>query len=103
MLEVPRKYILDRWRKDLPRKHNRVIVAYHNPSKTEEVKNFDRMMVGFEPVAVNAMGNKVAEAVVMECIVMADIRVTDVLSMQHVDTSSQCTVGHISSDTNISI
>lgn len=70
VLEVPRKYILDRQRKDHPRKHNRVIIAYHNQSKTEEAKNFDRMMVGFEPVAVNAMGNKEAEAAVMDCIEM---------------------------------
>lgn len=96
--EVPRKYVLDRWRKDLPRKHRRVKVAYHDPSKTEEVKSFDRMMVAFEPVAGNAMGNKEAEASVMECVMMADSRVRDILGMQHVDTFSQCAVGRLCAD-----
>lgn len=36
--DVPHKYILDRWNKNIPRKHLRVKVAYHDPSKTVEVK-----------------------------------------------------------------
>ncbi|XP_056698468.1 protein FAR1-RELATED SEQUENCE 6-like [Spinacia oleracea] len=35
---VPAGYIVDRWRKDIQRKHTLVKVAYHDPEKTEEVK-----------------------------------------------------------------
>ncbi|KAL2940276.1 Protein FAR1-RELATED SEQUENCE 6 [Bienertia sinuspersici] len=39
--DVPEKYILRRWRKDIPRKHTRVKVAYHDPSKTVEVMTYE--------------------------------------------------------------
>ncbi|KAL2939678.1 Protein FAR1-RELATED SEQUENCE 6 [Bienertia sinuspersici] len=45
-------FILRRWRKDVLRKHTMVKVAYHNPSKTVEVKRYDRMMVRFEPICL---------------------------------------------------
>ncbi|KAL2905232.1 Protein FAR1-RELATED SEQUENCE 12 [Bienertia sinuspersici] len=32
--EVPDRYIMRRWRKDVLRKHTHVKVAYHDPSKT---------------------------------------------------------------------
>ncbi|XP_056694979.1 protein FAR-RED ELONGATED HYPOCOTYL 3-like [Spinacia oleracea] len=38
--DVPKKYILDRWRHDIPRKHMRIKVAYHDPSKTIEVRRY---------------------------------------------------------------
>uniref|UniRef100_A0A803N7T2 Protein FAR1-RELATED SEQUENCE n=1 Tax=Chenopodium quinoa TaxID=63459 RepID=A0A803N7T2_CHEQI len=34
--EIPDKFILRRWRKDVIRKHTRVKVAYHDPNKTDE-------------------------------------------------------------------
>ena len=34
---VSDKYILRRWRKDITRKHSRVKVAYHDPSKNVNV------------------------------------------------------------------
>ncbi|KAL2894531.1 Protein FAR1-RELATED SEQUENCE 12 [Bienertia sinuspersici] len=42
--EVPNRYILRRWRKDVSRKHTRVKVAYHDPSKTEHVVSYDEML-----------------------------------------------------------
>ena len=36
-IEVPEKYILRRWRKDVERKHTKVRVMYHDPLKTEAV------------------------------------------------------------------
>ncbi|KAL2922032.1 Protein FAR1-RELATED SEQUENCE 6 [Bienertia sinuspersici] len=41
--EVPDRYILRRWRKDVSRKHTCVKVAYHDPSKTEHVVSYDEM------------------------------------------------------------
>ena len=35
--EIPGKYILRRWRKDVERKHTKVRVMYHDPLKTEVV------------------------------------------------------------------
>ncbi|XP_021764613.1 protein FAR1-RELATED SEQUENCE 1-like [Chenopodium quinoa] len=52
--EVPSKYILRRWRKDVHRRHTRVKVAYHDPTKTEEVKRYDRIMVQFDGVCLKA-------------------------------------------------
>uniref|UniRef100_A0A803N1Z8 Protein FAR1-RELATED SEQUENCE n=1 Tax=Chenopodium quinoa TaxID=63459 RepID=A0A803N1Z8_CHEQI len=52
--KVPSKYILRLWRKDVHRRHTRVKVAYHDPSKTEEVKRYDRIMVQFESVCLKA-------------------------------------------------
>ncbi|XP_021762527.1 protein FAR1-RELATED SEQUENCE 5-like [Chenopodium quinoa] len=37
--EIPDKYILQRWRKDVIQKHTRVKVIYRDPSKTEEEKD----------------------------------------------------------------
>ncbi|KAL2924752.1 Protein FAR1-RELATED SEQUENCE 2 [Bienertia sinuspersici] len=47
-------FILRRWRKGVPRKHTMVKVAYHDPTKTVEVKRYDRMMVRFEPICLMA-------------------------------------------------
>ncbi|XP_021761806.1 protein FAR1-RELATED SEQUENCE 6-like [Chenopodium quinoa] len=51
---LPDKYIVSRWRKDIPRKHTRVKVAYHDPGDTEHVKRFDKMMGKFEPLCETA-------------------------------------------------
>ncbi|XP_021719714.1 uncharacterized protein LOC110687377 [Chenopodium quinoa] len=52
--QVPSKYILRLWRKDVHRCHTRVKEAYHDPSKTEEVKRYDRIIVQFESVCLKA-------------------------------------------------
>ncbi|KAL2904403.1 Protein FAR1-RELATED SEQUENCE 6 [Bienertia sinuspersici] len=54
--EVHDMFILRRWRKDVQRKHTMVKVAYHDPSKTYEVKRYDRMMVRFEPICLTTNG-----------------------------------------------
>ncbi|KAL2902594.1 Protein FAR1-RELATED SEQUENCE 6 [Bienertia sinuspersici] len=41
--EPPEKYVLRRWRKDIRRKHAVVEVCYHDPTKTERTKRFDKM------------------------------------------------------------
>ncbi|XP_021764249.1 protein FAR-RED IMPAIRED RESPONSE 1-like [Chenopodium quinoa] len=52
--DLPEKYIVARWRKDIPRKHTRVKVAYHDPGDTVTVKRFNKMMVKFEPLCETA-------------------------------------------------
>ncbi|XP_021739064.1 protein FAR1-RELATED SEQUENCE 6-like isoform X2 [Chenopodium quinoa] len=54
VFKIPYKYILDRWRKDVVRKHTRVKVAYHDPSDTAEVKRFNKIMSEFEPICDEA-------------------------------------------------
>ncbi|XP_021721961.1 protein FAR-RED IMPAIRED RESPONSE 1-like [Chenopodium quinoa] len=49
--DVPSRYILDRWRKDIYRKHTRVKVAFHDPTKTQEVVRYDKLMLAFEPLS----------------------------------------------------
>ncbi|XP_021759494.1 protein FAR-RED IMPAIRED RESPONSE 1-like [Chenopodium quinoa] len=48
--DLPEKYIVSRWRKDIPRKQTRVKVAYHDPGDTVIVKRFNKMMGKFEPL-----------------------------------------------------
>ncbi|XP_021757437.1 protein FAR-RED IMPAIRED RESPONSE 1-like [Chenopodium quinoa] len=52
--DVPEKYVVDRWRKDIPRKHTRVKVAYHDPGDTVNVKRFNKMMKKLEPLCETA-------------------------------------------------
>ncbi|KAL2928758.1 Protein FAR1-RELATED SEQUENCE 9 [Bienertia sinuspersici] len=54
--EVHNMFILRRWRKDVQRKHTMVKVTYHDPSKIDEVKRYDWMMVRFEPICLTASG-----------------------------------------------
>ncbi|XP_021734046.1 protein FAR-RED IMPAIRED RESPONSE 1-like [Chenopodium quinoa] len=54
LLDIPKKYILDRWRKDVPRKHTRVKVAYHDPGDTPQVQHYRRMMREFEGICDEA-------------------------------------------------
>ncbi|KAL2923892.1 Protein FAR1-RELATED SEQUENCE 6 [Bienertia sinuspersici] len=54
--EVHDMFIIRRWRKDVQRKHTMVKVAYHDPSKTDEVKRYDRTMVRLEPICLTASG-----------------------------------------------
>uniref|UniRef100_A0A803N7A6 Protein FAR1-RELATED SEQUENCE n=1 Tax=Chenopodium quinoa TaxID=63459 RepID=A0A803N7A6_CHEQI len=50
--EVPSKYLVRRWRKDVHRRHTRVKVAYHDPTKTEEVKRYDKILTRFDSVCL---------------------------------------------------
>ncbi|XP_021751562.1 protein FAR1-RELATED SEQUENCE 6-like [Chenopodium quinoa] len=52
--DLPEKYVVDRWRKDIPRKHTRVKVAYHDPGDTVNVKRFNKMMQKLEPLCETA-------------------------------------------------
>ncbi|XP_021737184.1 protein FAR1-RELATED SEQUENCE 6-like [Chenopodium quinoa] len=53
--DIPDKYIVRRWRKDIARKHTRVKVAYHDPSETIEVHRYNRLMVAFESLCDEAV------------------------------------------------
>ncbi|XP_021759174.1 protein FAR1-RELATED SEQUENCE 5-like [Chenopodium quinoa] len=79
--EIPDKYILRRWRKDVIRKHTRVKVKYHDPSKTEAVCRFDKMMVKFSPICSKASICKSAFDVVLNGLQLLDIQVEEKLSM----------------------
>ncbi|KAL2893973.1 Protein FAR-RED ELONGATED HYPOCOTYL 3 [Bienertia sinuspersici] len=52
--QVPSKFILRRWRKDIQWKHMVVKMAYHDLSKTAQVQRFDKLMVEFERVCLKA-------------------------------------------------
>ncbi|XP_021744420.1 protein FAR1-RELATED SEQUENCE 1-like [Chenopodium quinoa] len=52
--EIPNKYIVNRWRKDILRKHTRVKVSYHDPSKSIEVIRYNRLMNAFEGICDEA-------------------------------------------------
>ncbi|XP_021721947.1 protein FAR1-RELATED SEQUENCE 1-like [Chenopodium quinoa] len=54
VFEIPQKYILDRWRKDVIRRHTRVKVSYYDPTETVECRRFNRMMTKFECVCDEA-------------------------------------------------
>ncbi|XP_021726223.1 protein FAR1-RELATED SEQUENCE 5-like [Chenopodium quinoa] len=73
MTDVPEMFVLNRWRKDVFRKHTRVKVTYHDPSKTVESKRFDEMMVAFEPLCVKA--STVADCIVIDTLRQLDINV----------------------------
>lgn len=48
---IPDKYVLRRWRKDVVRKNTSVRVAYHDLSRTEEVRRLDTLVAAFEPLS----------------------------------------------------
>ncbi|XP_021758418.1 uncharacterized protein DDB_G0286299-like [Chenopodium quinoa] len=54
VFEPPKKYILDRWRKDIPRKHTRVKVPYYDPSDDVVGRRFNKMMTCFELICDSA-------------------------------------------------
>ncbi|XP_021854247.1 protein FAR1-RELATED SEQUENCE 6 isoform X2 [Spinacia oleracea] len=88
--DVPEKYILRRWRKDIPRKYARVKVAYHDPSKTVEVIRFDKMMSAFELVCGNAMQMEEAMQVVINMVRAMDINVNECLGKISMSSVGQC-------------
>ncbi|KAL2894586.1 Protein FAR-RED IMPAIRED RESPONSE 1 [Bienertia sinuspersici] len=74
---VPSKFILQRWRKDIQRKHMVVKVAYHDLSKTAQVQRFDKLMVEFERVCLKASLLDVNIHTCMELIQLMDLRVEE--------------------------
>ncbi|XP_021758346.1 protein FAR-RED IMPAIRED RESPONSE 1-like [Chenopodium quinoa] len=50
VFDILDKYILTRWRKDVQRRHTRVIVPYHDPSKIVQVKRFNAILCNFESI-----------------------------------------------------
>ncbi|KAL2937989.1 Protein FAR-RED ELONGATED HYPOCOTYL 3 [Bienertia sinuspersici] len=47
---VPDKYVLNRWRKDMKRKHLDVKVAFHGPDKTEDELRYGRLQYEYEKI-----------------------------------------------------
>ncbi|KAL2905084.1 Protein FAR1-RELATED SEQUENCE 1 [Bienertia sinuspersici] len=54
--EPPEKYVLRRWGKDIRRKHALVEVCYHDPTKTETTKRFDKMNAVSNTLAFESCG-----------------------------------------------
>ncbi|KAL2937028.1 Protein FAR1-RELATED SEQUENCE 8 [Bienertia sinuspersici] len=46
----PDKYVLNRWRKDVKRKHLDVKVAFHGPDKTEDELRYGRLQYEYEKI-----------------------------------------------------
>ncbi|XP_021726899.1 protein FAR1-RELATED SEQUENCE 6-like [Chenopodium quinoa] len=53
--DIPSKCVLDRWRKDIPRRHTRVKVAYHDPSETKECKRWNSLIHDLEAMCDEAL------------------------------------------------
>uniref|UniRef100_A0A803M0D1 Protein FAR1-RELATED SEQUENCE n=1 Tax=Chenopodium quinoa TaxID=63459 RepID=A0A803M0D1_CHEQI len=79
--EIPDKFILRRWRKDVIRKHTRVKVAYHDPNKTYEVCRYDKMMVKFGSLSTKACVYKTTTDLVMQSLQLLEIQVDEKISM----------------------
>ncbi|XP_056685534.1 protein FAR-RED ELONGATED HYPOCOTYL 3-like [Spinacia oleracea] len=79
--EVPGKYILRRWRKDVERKHTKVKVMYHDPLKTEVVCRYNKLMVLFEPLLSKAASYKESMDVVVEISHLLAIRLDEKIAM----------------------
>ncbi|KAL2925119.1 Protein FAR1-RELATED SEQUENCE 5 [Bienertia sinuspersici] len=75
--EVHDMFILRQWRKDVQRKHTMVKVAYHDPSKTDEVKRYDRMMVRFEPICLTASGCEKDMDIVLDSMQTLESRINE--------------------------
>ena len=79
--EIPDKYILRRWRKDVIRKHTRVKVCYHDPDKTEEVCRYDKMMVRFGPLCSKASAHLETTSLVMQAMQLIEMQVEEKITM----------------------
>ncbi|KAL2893612.1 Protein FAR1-RELATED SEQUENCE 12 [Bienertia sinuspersici] len=71
--EVLDRYILRRWRKDVSRKHMRVKVANHDPSKTEHVVSYNEMQLASEPICSKTSVFKDTKQLVLEFLELLDI------------------------------
>ncbi|XP_021736782.1 protein FAR1-RELATED SEQUENCE 8-like [Chenopodium quinoa] len=52
--DIPPKFVLVRWRKDVVRRHTRVKVAYHDPSHTTECKRYNSLIPDLEALCDDA-------------------------------------------------
>ncbi|XP_021771774.1 protein FAR-RED IMPAIRED RESPONSE 1-like [Chenopodium quinoa] len=52
--EIPSNYVLNRWRKDVLRKHTRVKVAYHDPTETDECVRWNKLIPDLEALCDEA-------------------------------------------------
>ncbi|XP_021716831.1 protein FAR-RED IMPAIRED RESPONSE 1-like [Chenopodium quinoa] len=80
-LDIPEKFILKRWRKDVIRSYTRVKVGYHDPSKTEEVCRFDKMMVKFNCVCSKSSFRKETTKLVLDTLQLLEIQVNEMVDM----------------------
>ncbi|XP_021721962.1 protein FAR1-RELATED SEQUENCE 6-like [Chenopodium quinoa] len=48
VVEIPQKYVVNRWRKDIKRKHTEVEVSYHNSDEDEVMKKYNKLLGEFE-------------------------------------------------------
>lgn len=61
---IPQKYVLRRWRKDIPRRHSKIAVAIADPKKIAAAKLMDKMHVAFDPIIeLGVKGNKYCDIV----------------------------------------
>ncbi|XP_021758530.1 protein FAR1-RELATED SEQUENCE 6-like [Chenopodium quinoa] len=75
--DIPSKYILDRWRKDILRKHTLVKVAYHDPAETVEVKRYKKKMTAFEAICdVAAMVDDESVEIVLKGLAELETKIT---------------------------
>ncbi|XP_021724130.1 protein FAR-RED ELONGATED HYPOCOTYL 3-like [Chenopodium quinoa] len=52
--DIPPKYVISRWRKDVVRRHTRFKVAYHDPSQIEECKRYNTLLPDLESLCEEA-------------------------------------------------
>ncbi|XP_021749343.1 protein FAR-RED IMPAIRED RESPONSE 1-like [Chenopodium quinoa] len=78
---IPVKFILKRWRKDVIRPYTRVKVGYHDPSKTEEVCRFDKMMVKFGSLCSKSSFCKETTKLVLDTLQLLEIQVEEMVDM----------------------
>ncbi|XP_021761373.1 protein FAR-RED IMPAIRED RESPONSE 1-like [Chenopodium quinoa] len=50
VFNIPSKYVIQRWRKDVARKHTRVKVAYHDPTDNSTYQSYNKLMEEFDPI-----------------------------------------------------
>ncbi|XP_021753308.1 protein FAR1-RELATED SEQUENCE 6-like [Chenopodium quinoa] len=50
VVDIPSKYVLQRWRKDVARKHTRVKVSYHDPTDNATYQSHNKLMQEFDPI-----------------------------------------------------
>ncbi|XP_021858203.2 protein FAR-RED ELONGATED HYPOCOTYL 3-like [Spinacia oleracea] len=79
--DVPERYILRRWWNDVYRKHMHVTVASYDPTKTEVVKRFDKMMLHCEPICEEATINVQTMQFVLNELEKLQIAVTDMVNV----------------------
>ncbi|XP_021740432.1 protein FAR-RED IMPAIRED RESPONSE 1-like [Chenopodium quinoa] len=67
--EIPERYIINQWRKDILRRHTRVKVSYHDPENTSVGKRYSSLMSSFEPICEEAaMVNDKTVNMVINCL-----------------------------------